>query len=684
MKPHYLLLGILFCYTSVAAQIDRSQQPQPGPEPEINFGSPQEYRFSNGLTLLVVENHKLPQVSVSLRIDNPLYPEGDKAGINQLLSEMMGKGSKSIEKDAFEEEIDFMGAHFHFNLDGAHASSLTRYFPRVFEMLADATLHPNFVPEEFEKEKEKAIEGLKTAEKDVKTAARRVQNLLSYGAQHPYGEYTTEGSLQNSTLEDLMKQYQQIYHAKNAYLIVVGDINFKATKKQAKKHFGRWKAGVIKTTSFPAPENVSETQIAFVEMPNAVQSEIAALFTSDLDKNNPDYYAAIIANQILGGGGEARLFLNLREDKGFTYGAYSNLSGDHKTKARLRVATSVRNAVTDSAVVKLHYEIDRMSKELVTDEELDLVKNKYAGSLIRSLEDPENIANFTYNVKTQNLPDNFYNNLLKNIKKVTKKDILRASKKYLSAGQLRIVVTGKGSDILSPLEALKINGMPVKVSYFDKWGTATEGPAFSKPIPEGTTAQSVIEGYLDAIGGRAQLEKIQTKHSVYEASMQGMTLQMEEKKAGNTKMIMEIKMMGNTMQRIVINQANAYMEMQGQRMDLKGDEKDAVMEGLPLFPELFYTDQIELIGIVDWNDKEVFEIKINPNKTVFYDTQTFLKVAEVELQNDRSSTTQFGPYKDVSGIKVPEKIQSNMGPQEVTFNLINIAFNRSFSNTDIE
>lgn len=632
----------------------------------------------------MVENHKLPQVSVSLRIDNPLYPEGDKAGINQLLSEMMGKGSKSIEKDAFEEEIDIMGAHFHFNLDGAHASSLTRYFLRVFEMLADATLHPNFVPEEFEKEKEKAIEGLKTAEKDVKTAARRVQNLLSYGAQHPYGEYTTEGSLQNSTLEDLMKQYQQIYHAKNAYLIVVGDINFKAAKKLAKKHFGRWKAGVIKTTSFPAPENVSETQIAFVEMPNAVQSEIAALFTSDLDKNNPDYYAALIANQILGGGGEARLFLNLREDKGFTYGGYSNLSGDHKTKARLRVATSVRNAVTDSAVVELHYEIDRMSKELVTDEELDLVKNKYAGSLIRSLEDPENIANFTYNVKTQNLPDNFYDNLLKNIKKVTKKDILRTSKKYLSAGQLRIVVTGKGSDILSPLEALKINGMAVKVSYFDKWGTATERPAFSKPIPEGTTAQSVIEGYLDAIGGRAQLEKIQTKHSVYEASMQGMTLQMEEKKAGNTKMIMEIKMMGNTMQRIVINQANAYMEMQGQRMDLKGDEKDAVMKGLPLFPELFYTDQIELIGIVDWNDKEVFEIKINPNKTVFYDTQTFLKVAEVELQNDRSSTTQFGPYKDVSGIKVPEKIQSNMGPQEVTFNLINVAFNRSFSNTYFE
>lgn len=633
---------------------------------------------------MVVENHKLPHVSVSLRIDNPLYAEGDKTGINQLLSKMMGKGSKSIEKDAFEEEMDFMGAHFHFNNDGAHATSLTRYFPRVFEMLADATLNPNFIIEEFEKEKEKAVEALKTAEKDVKTVARRVQNLLSYGIQHPYGEYSTENSLKNNSLEDLKKQYQQIYHAKNAYLIVVGDINFKAAKKLTKKYFGRWKAGAIKPSSFPAPENVSETQIAFVEMPNAVQSEIAALFTSDLDKNNPDYYAALIANQILGGGAEARLFLNLREDKGFTYGAYSTLSDDHKTKARLRAATSVRNVVTDSAVVQLHYEIDRMSKELVTDQELDLVKHKYTGSLIRSLEDPENIADFTYNVKTQNLPDNFYNNLLKNIKKVSNKDILRISKKYLSAGQLLIVVTGKGSEILSPLEKLELNGMPVAVSYFDKWGTATERPNFSKPIPKGVTAQSVIEGYLEAIGGRSQLEKIQSRHSVYEASMQGMTVQMEEKKADNTKMVMEIKMMGNTMQRIVINQTNAFMEMQGQKMDLKGDEKDAAMEGLPLFPELFYSDKIELIGVVDQDDKEVFEIKINPTKTAFYDTKTYLKVSEIKLQNDRSNTTLFGPYKNVSGIKVPEKIQSSMGPQEVTFNLINIAFNQSFSNDDFK
>ena len=179
---------------------------------------------------------------------------------------------------------------------------------------------------------------------------------------------------------------------------------------------------------FPEPSNTTETEIAFVEMPNAVQSEIAFLNTASLDKNNKDYFPALLANQILGGGGEARLFLNLREDKGFTYGAYSGLSDSHKTKARFRASTSVRNAVTDSAVVELLYEVNKIRTELVSEEELELVKAKYAGNFVISLEDPETIANFALNIKTQNLPADFYKNYLKNINKVTRDEVLAAAK----------------------------------------------------------------------------------------------------------------------------------------------------------------------------------------------------------------------------------------------------------------
>ena len=329
-----LILFVCIAFLSNAqAQIDRSIQPQPGPAPQINFGTPKEHQFKNGLTLMVVENHKLPQVSASLRIDNPLSVEGEKAGVSGLLSSMLGKGSKNVPKDEFEEEVDFMGARLSVNAEGAYANSLKRYFPRVFEMMADATLHPDFLAEEFQKEVDKTLEGLKSTEKDVKTAARRVENLLSYGKDHPYGEYVSEESINKISIDDLLQLYQKNFHAQNAYITIVGDIDFETAKKLTKKYFGKWSKGQVTPSSFPQPENVSQTQIAFVEMPNAVQSEVSVLSTASIDRNNPDYYALTIANQILGGGGEARLFLNLREDKGYTYGSYSRFNTNHKTKS---------------------------------------------------------------------------------------------------------------------------------------------------------------------------------------------------------------------------------------------------------------------------------------------------------------------------------------------------------------
>ena len=230
----FVCIGFL---SNAQAQVDRSIQPQPGPAPEINFGTPQEHQFKNGLTLMVVENHKLPQVSVSLSIDNPLYVEGEKKGMSGLLSSMMGKGSKNIPKDEFEEEVDFMGASLSVSSKGAYGNALKRYFPRVYEMMADAVLNPHFLEEEFKKEVDKTLEGLKASEKDVKTAARRVESLLSYGKDHPYGEYVSEESVNGVTMADLEKLYQKNFHAQNAYITIVGDIDFKTAKKIHPKIF---------------------------------------------------------------------------------------------------------------------------------------------------------------------------------------------------------------------------------------------------------------------------------------------------------------------------------------------------------------------------------------------------------------------------------------------------------------
>lgn len=686
MKKHIsLILTLLFC-SLLSAQIDRTQQPKPGPAPIIQIDSPEEFKLKNGLTVLLVENHKLPQVSISLSIDTPLIFEGDKAGTNALLSAMMGKGSESISKNEFEEEIDFMGTRLQFFSRGANASSLTRYFPRVLELLADAALNPNFLEEEFEKEKNKTLTGLETSEKDVKTAARRVENLVTYGEKHPYGEYISKETVEQLSLSDIKKAYSYIYNPANTYIVVVGDFNTKEIKKQLKKSFGKWKARETIQMAFPEPTNSSETEIVFVDMPNAVQSEVTVLNTASLDKKSPDYFAAILANQILGGGGEARLFLNLREDKGYTYGAYSQLRDSHKTKALFKASASVRNIVTDSATVQLLYEIDRITNELVTDQELDIVKAKYVGSFVLSLEDPANIARYALNIKTQNLDPEFYRLFLQNINAVTKEDIYRVAKNYFLSNQARVVVTGKGSEILDALEKISFKGKVLKVSYFDKYGNTIDRPDYSVYTPNGITASGIVESYIEALGGKEKLKTIQSIREKAEASMQGMTLEIVSQKTDQNQAITEVKMMGNVMQKQVVNIDKAFMEMQGQKIDFEGDTLNEMILESAIFPELnMDLSSVKLMGIVDIDGAKAYEIKISEAKSNFYDTSTFFKIQTIQTQeimgNSQTSTTKFGDYRKVNDISFPHSTKVSMGPQEIEFKSIGIELNVEIDTT---
>ena len=676
-----LFIFFLVCLTSIAvhSQLDRSRQPQPGPAPFLQLDNPVEYQLDNGLTVLLVENHKLPRVSVSLRIDYPLFAEGDYSGALDLLTQMMGKGSQTLSKNDFEEEIDFMGAHFHFNTDGAHASSLSRYFPRVLEMLADATLHPLFSESEFQKEKEKLIAALETGEKDVKTAARRVENLLAYGPTHPYGEYLTKEKVSQLGFDMLQARYDYVFNANGAYLIVVGDFDPKATKKLIKKYFDKWEATERNPKAFPEPVNPAITEIAFVPMPNAVQSEIAVFNLVSLTKNSPDYYAALLANQILGGGAEARLFLNLREDKGFTYGAYSRLSDSYKTKGLFKASTSVRNAVTDSAVVELLSEIDKIRMKVVSDQELDLVKAKYAGNFVLTLEDPETLANFAYNIKTQNLPSDYYRTLLKQINRVTKEEVMAATQKYFLSDQSQIVVTGN-NEVMESLEQLQFKGKSLKIKYFDKWGTEILRPDNSNLIPEGITAATVIENYLEALGGKSKLTEIKTLKEIAKAEMQGMALEVATHKTNQKQALTELKMMGNMMQKQVINKEYAYMEMQGQKIDLEGVVLDQMIAGAAIIPELnLDLTSIELKGLTEIDGRKAYEIKVAEGLVYYYDATDFLKIQisqTMELMgNSQTTTTKLGEYKEVEGLLFPHRTVLLMGPQEVAFDTTLIELN---------
>ena len=239
------ILNTLFLLLTVTAfaQVDRSQQPQPGPAPVIQLGEPERFTLKNGLTVLIVENNKLPRAAVSLSLDNAPITEGELAGVSSLTGALLGKGSTSIDKDSFNEEVDFMGATINFGSQSASASSLSRYFGRVLELMADAALNPNFTQEEFDKERDILLDGIKSSEKSVTTAARRVENLLAYGKDHPYGEYVSKESVERVSLADVDAFYKRYFVPNQSYLVIVGDVDATALKKQVKKLFGKWKKG---------------------------------------------------------------------------------------------------------------------------------------------------------------------------------------------------------------------------------------------------------------------------------------------------------------------------------------------------------------------------------------------------------------------------------------------------------
>ena len=453
-------------------QAQNRTQPKPGKSPIINIKKPQTFVLANGMKVLVVENHKLPRVTFNLTLDNPPFTEGNKKGVDELTSNLIGNGSKKTSKTAFNEEIDFWGVDINFSSHGATANSLSKFSGRVLELLAEGALHPNFTHEDFDKEKAKLIEGLKAEEKSVPAIASRVADVLAFGKNHPSGEFMTETTLNNITVADVEANYHNHFVPENAYLVVVGDVKYNNVKVAVEKLFGTWEKRNTPKITYDTPANASNLQINLVDVPNAVQSEITLVNTVNLKMGDPDFFPVVIANQILGGDFNSYLNMNLRETNAWTYGARSSI-GAGKYATKFFAKSAVRNAVTHRAVVEFIKEIKRIRNEKVTEEILATVKAGYIGRFVMQVEKPQAVARYALNIETEKLPADFYEKYIQTINDVTADDVLRVANIYFLIDNIRIVIAGKGSEIASELEKLKI-----PMFHFDTYGNPVSKPIY--------------------------------------------------------------------------------------------------------------------------------------------------------------------------------------------------------------
>jgi len=462
-------------------------------------------------------------------------------------------------------------------------------------------------------------------------------------------------------------------------------VKFKDVKKQVEKLFKDWKKASAPVAKYAEPNDVAKTQIDFVDMPNAVQSEIALVNTVNLKLTDKDYFAGLIANQILGGGGEGRLFLNLREAHGWTYGAYSSL-GSGKYTSKFTSSASVRNVVTDSAVVEFVNELQKIRTQPVTQAELDLAKAKYIGNFVMEIQKPGTIASFALRTKTQSLPADFYENYIKNIQAVTVADVQRVANKFFKKDNQRIVIVGKGSDVAGTLDRL---GYPV--NYYDRFANPVEKPVFKKAAPAGVTSTTVIENHVKAIGGEKKLKEVKSLSIVSKGSMQGMELTMTQKQTNKGQSMMVINGMGMDLMKQVVTPTMGYASMQGQREDLKGEALKDAQASAKMFDELEdlkNAASFQLTGIESFNGEEAYVLK-KDKETVYYSVASGLKIAASESMEAQGQTIEmtstYSDYKEVKGIKVAHTSSLPLAPgMSVEFKVSEVKVNEGVTDADFK
>lgn len=652
---------------SAHAQLDRSIVPGPGPATKLDFGKSTKFELKNGLKVIVVENHKFPTISYTLRFDSdPIY-EGDKAGYTQMAGELMRAGTTSRTKAQIDDEIDFIAGGLRTKAHSIGGSALKKHNEELLDLICDVTFNPNYPEDEIEKAKKQSLQGLKANKDDMSAIESNIQSALLYGKKTAWGELLTEETINNITRDDLVKYHHDYIRPNAAYLIIVGDITVKEAKKIAKSRFGKWEAADIPSHKIPTPIKRESPVFALANKDASTQSVISVSYPINLTYGDSDIMAVTVMNQILGGGSNGNLFKNLREDKAWTYGAYSSTSPG-RYYGGFAASANVRVAVTDSAFAEIQKEMMNMANTNVDAEQLQLVKNKLAGAFGRSLENSSTIASYAYSIDKYGLPADYYETYMERLEAVSAADVQRVAKKYLTPNTALYIAVGDIS-VTRPLIEKLAQG--AEVNEYDYYVNKVERSA----VPANLTVNQVIQKYIDAIGGSEKLKSVKSLAYTVEGTVQGMNITSNSTQTGD-KYCSETRVNGNSAGKQVYDGKTAFIYTRGQKHELPDQVAANMREQAVIFPELDLLNNpgATLSGVDKVNGTNVYVVK-SEQKTYYFDQTTGLKLKEVSSAMGATIAITFGDYKEFSGVLIPTSMEQSAGSQPVPLKVTSAEIN---------
>lgn len=417
-----------------------------------------EMHLDNGLTVLLLEDHRLPTISMTLELRGAgaLYEPPEATGLAVVTAAMLREGTTTRTSKQIAEEIDRLAASI-----GAFAgqggvgtnlsmSGLTQNFDQWFPLAVDILLHPSFPAVEWTKLKQRQLVGLRSQRSSPQFLSRERFNKAVFG-DHPAALVSaTPASLDAITPDAMRKWHDERYTPQNAILGIAGDVTAEQIMPKLRSAFDDWRMTGFKTAAVPAATAAPERHVTIVNRPGSVQTNLI-MGNIAIDRRSPDYAALMVMNQVLGAGSTSRLFTNLREAKGYTYGAYSTVSAGEYA-GPWEATSDVRTEVTEGAMLEFFHEFYRIREEKVPAAELDEKKRAVVARFALALESPQTVLGFAITRKVYALADDYWDTYPAQIAAVTAEDVQRVAKKYLSMDNIQIVVVGDESKIRPVLE----------------------------------------------------------------------------------------------------------------------------------------------------------------------------------------------------------------------------------------
>jgi predicted Zn-dependent peptidase len=418
----------------------------------VKFPRPAVRKLKNGLELLVLENHRVPTVSFSLVIPSSSLSEPkEKLGLADCVAGMLTLGAGSRDARQFSERLAELGGGLGVTMEyGARStivtgSALSENLDGLLDLLADVLLRPTFPQDELDKWKTRRLGYLQQVRVDPGFLAQeRMHQVLYGGDARQYTAPSTE-SIRGLTRDDLVGFYKANYRPGGTLIGVAGDVSAAAITAKLEKVLAAWEGTVPPLPKLALEKPISEKKVFLVNRPNSVQTALT-LTNRAVGRMDPDYDALQVMNRVLGAGPASRLFRNIREDKGYTYGVGSVVLAQ-SFKNHFAASSSVRTAVTGPAIDEFLKEFEDIRNRLVPKDELDEAKRAIVAGYALGLENQGNILRQTMLRREYGLPDDYFDTYPAKVMAVTAEDVQRVARKYVPVENLQLIAVGEADKI---------------------------------------------------------------------------------------------------------------------------------------------------------------------------------------------------------------------------------------------